>query len=77
MVNEAMACFEDGVVEDLGLLDAGVVFGTGFAPFRGGPIQYAIDCGIDKIIARLEALEGRYGARFAPHPGWQKLAPRA
>lgn len=74
MINEAMACYEDGVVEDLSLLDAGVVFGTGFAPFRGGPIQYAIDCGIDQILDRLEALAARYGARFTPHSGWRKLA---
>ena len=41
LVNEAMACYEDGVVEELDLLDAGVIFGTGFAPFTGGPIHYA------------------------------------
>ena len=40
MLNEAVACLHDGVVDDADLLDAGVIFGTGFAPFRGGPIQY-------------------------------------
>src|SRR3546814_7791254 len=40
MINEAVACLADGVVDDADLLDAGVIFGTGFAPFRGGPIQY-------------------------------------
>jgi 3-hydroxyacyl-CoA dehydrogenase/enoyl-CoA hydratase/3-hydroxybutyryl-CoA epimerase len=77
MVNESMACFEDGVVEDLDLLDAGVVFGAGFAPFRGGPIRYAIDTGVDLICTRLEALATRLGPRFTPHPGWRRLSAGA
>jgi 3-hydroxyacyl-CoA dehydrogenase/enoyl-CoA hydratase/3-hydroxybutyryl-CoA epimerase len=73
MVNESMACFEDGVVEDLELLDAGVVFGAGFAPFRGGPIRYALDSGIDTIVERLEGLAERHGERFKPHSGWRRI----
>jgi len=73
MVNEAMACFEDGVVDDLDLLDAGVIFGTGFAPFRGGPISYARDCGVEDVVSRLEVLAEHHGPRFTPHPGWRKL----
>jgi 3-hydroxyacyl-CoA dehydrogenase/enoyl-CoA hydratase/3-hydroxybutyryl-CoA epimerase len=30
----------DGVVADAELADAGVIFGTGFAPFTGGPLKY-------------------------------------
>ncbi|MDX1626413.1 MAG: 3-hydroxyacyl-CoA dehydrogenase NAD-binding domain-containing protein [Wenzhouxiangellaceae bacterium] len=37
---ECRACLEDDVVEDADLLDAGMIFGTGFAPFRGGPMHY-------------------------------------
>jgi len=77
MVNESVACLDDGVVEDADLLDAGAIFGTGFAPFRGGPIRYAIDEGIGTIIERLERLAARYGSRFAPHPGWRRLTPPA
>ena len=73
LVNEAMACYEDGVVEELDLLDAGIVFGTGFAPFTGGPIHYARQCGIEAIIGRLESLAEAFGPRFAPRPGWRKL----
>ena len=47
LLNEAVACLHDGVVADADLLDAGVIFGTGFAPFRGGPIQYIRDTGAD------------------------------
>jgi len=70
MVNEAIACLADGVVDDADLLDAGVIFGTGFAPFRGGPIQYARSEGADKLKARLEQLAQRYGDRFKPKNGW-------
>jgi 3-hydroxyacyl-CoA dehydrogenase/enoyl-CoA hydratase/3-hydroxybutyryl-CoA epimerase len=71
MVNEAIACLADGVVDDADLLDAGVIFGTGFAPFRGGPIQYARSEGADKLKARLEQLAQRYGDRFKPKHGWE------
>jgi 3-hydroxyacyl-CoA dehydrogenase/enoyl-CoA hydratase/3-hydroxybutyryl-CoA epimerase len=37
---ECQACLEDGVVADSDVLDAGMIFGTGFAPFRGGPMFY-------------------------------------
>jgi 3-hydroxyacyl-CoA dehydrogenase/enoyl-CoA hydratase/3-hydroxybutyryl-CoA epimerase len=70
MVNEAIACLADGVVDDADLLDAGVIFGTGFAPFRGGPIQYARSEGAGKLKARLEQLAQRYGDRFRPKNGW-------
>jgi len=73
MVNEAVACLDEGVVADADLLDAGVIFGTGFAPFRGGPLQYAKDRGIDEIVGKLERLAEAYGDRFQPHAGWAKL----
>jgi len=77
MVNEAVACLADRVVDDADLLDAGVIFGTGFAPFRGGPIQYVRSEGVDKLKARLEQLAQRYGERFSPKNGWDHpaLAP--
>ena len=37
--NEAQKCLDEGIVEDADLLDAGAIFGTGFAPFRGGPMN--------------------------------------
>ncbi len=70
MVNEAVACLHEKVVNDADLLDAGVIFGTGFAPFRGGPLQYARDRGIRDILQRLDELEGKYGERFRAHAGW-------
>lgn len=73
MLNEAVACLREGVVEDADLLDAGVIFGTGFAPFRGGPINYARDRGVDDVVRTLEELRDRYGDRFAPDEGWSAL----
>ncbi|MEB2186742.1 3-hydroxyacyl-CoA dehydrogenase NAD-binding domain-containing protein [Xanthomonas campestris pv. campestris] len=70
LLNEAVACLHEGVVADADLLDAGVIFGTGFAPFRGGPIQHIRSVGADALLARLHALQARYGERFAPRPGW-------
>jgi 3-hydroxyacyl-CoA dehydrogenase/enoyl-CoA hydratase/3-hydroxybutyryl-CoA epimerase len=70
MLNEAVACLHDRVVDDADLLDAGVIFGTGFAPFRGGPIQYIRDTGADAVKAKLDALVLRHGDRFKPRPGW-------
>ncbi|RBE91930.1 3-hydroxyacyl-CoA dehydrogenase, partial [Xanthomonas oryzae pv. oryzae] len=70
LLNEAVACLHDGVVADADLLDAGVIFGTGFAPFRGGPIQHIRSVGADALLERLQALHARYGERFAPRPGW-------
>ena len=71
LLNEAVACLHDGVVADPDLLDAGVIFGTGFAPFRGGPIAYIRSVGADALLARLNTLQSRYGDRFAPRPGWE------
>jgi 3-hydroxyacyl-CoA dehydrogenase/enoyl-CoA hydratase/3-hydroxybutyryl-CoA epimerase len=60
-------------VSDEHILDAAMIFGTGFAPFRGGPLHYARVRGIDAIVERLRELERERGARFAPDPGWQRL----
>jgi len=77
LLNEAVACLHDGVVTDPDLLDAGVIFGTGFAPFRGGPIAYIRSTGADALLARLKTLQARYGDRFAPRPGWDSALLRA
>jgi 3-hydroxyacyl-CoA dehydrogenase/enoyl-CoA hydratase/3-hydroxybutyryl-CoA epimerase len=76
MLNESVACLHDGVVADADLLDAGVIFGTGFAPFRGGPITYIRSEGADKIKAQLDTLAGKYGKRFAPKAGWDSAVLR-
>ncbi len=73
LINEAVACLREGVVEDADLLDAGMIFGAGFAPFRGGPLHYVKETGKEAIEARLEALTTKFGPRFSPDPGWTTL----
>ena len=75
MLNEAVACLREGVVENADFLDAGIVFGTGFAPFRGGPMHYIQGQGVEHFKRRLKELEARYGARFAMDAGWADLNP--
>ena len=72
-LNEAVACLREQVVEDADLLDAGMIFGTGFAPFRGGPLHYARARGVPAIVARLEELAVSHGPRFRPDAGWATL----
>ncbi len=48
-----------------------MIFGTGFAPFLGGPIQYAKTRGAKTVVARLEGFAKQYGPRFKPNAGWQ------
>jgi 3-hydroxyacyl-CoA dehydrogenase/enoyl-CoA hydratase/3-hydroxybutyryl-CoA epimerase len=67
-------CLREGVVEDADLLDAGMIFGTGFAPFRGGPLHYARARGVAAITARLEELAATHGPRFRPDSGWAAFA---
>jgi 3-hydroxyacyl-CoA dehydrogenase / enoyl-CoA hydratase / 3-hydroxybutyryl-CoA epimerase len=74
LLNEAVACLREGTVADADLLDAGAVFATGFAPFRGGPLQYAKDRGIDNVVRRLHELAGLYGERFRPDSGWELIS---
>ena len=76
LLNEAVACLHDQVVDDGDLLDAGVIFGTGFAPFRGGPIEHIRATGADALLERLKALQARHGDRFAPRPGWDSAQLR-
>lgn len=73
MLNEAVACLREQVVADADLLDAGMVFGTGFAPFRGGPLHYAEACGIKNIVSQLQQFASQYGPRFKPDAGWEQM----
>ena len=56
MVNEAARCVEEKVVESAEDADYGMILGTGFAPFRGGPLRYAEHYGLNKVVEELERL---------------------
>lgn len=74
LVNESVACLRESVVADAELLDAGVIFGTGFAPFRGGPLHYVETQGKKVCESRLHQLESHYGAHFHADDGWGTIA---
>lgn len=74
LLNESTACLDEGIVSDADLLDAGMVFGTGFAPFRGGPMQFIRQQGCEQIEAQLQDFSERFGDRFKPQPGWRALS---
>ena len=73
LLNESVACLREGVVDDPDLLDAGIIFGTGFAPFRGGPMHYINSGGLAATRQQLDALEQRHGEQFHPDAGWGNL----
>ncbi len=74
LINESVACLREGIVADADLLDAGVIFGTGFAPFRGGPMHYAHSRGTGELQLRLNEFEDRFGQHFHADPGWAAFA---
>lgn len=76
MLNEAVAVLREGVVADSELLDGGVIFGTGFAPFRGGPINHIRSRGVAAMKARLLELQQKYGDSYRPDAGWDSLEQR-
>jgi 3-hydroxyacyl-CoA dehydrogenase/enoyl-CoA hydratase/3-hydroxybutyryl-CoA epimerase len=66
MVNEAATAVGEGLVATPDLIDRAMVFGTGWAPHRGGPLRYADDRGLADVARALTELAGRLGPRFAP-----------
>ncbi|MDH5484701.1 MAG: 3-hydroxyacyl-CoA dehydrogenase NAD-binding domain-containing protein [Gammaproteobacteria bacterium] len=73
LLNEATACLREKVVENEDLVDAGVIFGTGFAPFRGGPLHHIHAEGAAKLSDRMDKLRKMYGDRFSKDEAWSSL----
>jgi 3-hydroxyacyl-CoA dehydrogenase / enoyl-CoA hydratase / 3-hydroxybutyryl-CoA epimerase len=72
VLNEAMACLREGVVQGVDAIDAGMVYGTGFAPYLGGPMRYVESMGETGISHSLYRLSEEYGERFTPDAGWSQ-----
>ena len=71
MLNVCMECLRTGVVSDDEIEDGAMIFATGFAPFRGGPMHYARSRGAADIRETLTRLTAKYGPRFQPDGGWE------
>lgn len=70
MLNACAACLREKVVAASDTVDGALIFGAGFAPFRGGPMTYARSRGHADIRKTLEGLAAQHGPRFAPDPYW-------
>ncbi|MDP1581764.1 MAG: 3-hydroxyacyl-CoA dehydrogenase NAD-binding domain-containing protein [Candidatus Didemnitutus sp.] len=74
MINEAARCLEEGVVDAPEDVDFGMIFGTGWAPFRGGPLRYADTLGSVEIVKRLERLQAEVAPYFEPCAKLREMA---
>lgn len=70
LLNECARCLEEGVAAAAADVDLALVFGAGFAPFRGGPLRHADAVGLPELVRRMDAL----GGRFAPCALLRRLA---
>lgn len=71
-LNEAIACLREGVISDADAVDIGMVYGTGFAPYLGGPMRYIESLGETGIRHSLYRLSEEFGKRFEPDEGWSR-----
>ena len=72
MSNVCVAALREGIVDNPDTVDGAMIFGTGYAPFRGGPLNYAQRCP-EKVVEALRALAAKFGGRFTPDAGWDSL----
>jgi len=74
MVQEAIRCFDEGIVRSARDADIGAVFGLGFPPFRGGPLRWVDAIGPSELLRRMRGLHDRLGGRFEPPPLLERMA---
>jgi 3-hydroxyacyl-CoA dehydrogenase / enoyl-CoA hydratase / 3-hydroxybutyryl-CoA epimerase len=66
MINEAARCLEEQIVTEPEDVDFAMIMGTGFAPFRGGPLRYADTLGASSIVGDMDRLVNSGATHFAP-----------
>ncbi len=77
MINEAARCLDEGIALRARDVDVGMIFGTGFAPFRGGLLSFADSEGLDKVITELERYAEMFGPRFTPSESLLKIKDKS
>jgi 3-hydroxyacyl-CoA dehydrogenase/enoyl-CoA hydratase/3-hydroxybutyryl-CoA epimerase len=65
-VIETIRCYEENVVTSVEDANIGSIFGWGFAPFKGGTLQFVNNYGIQEFEKQAQKLAKNYGKRFAP-----------
>jgi 3-hydroxyacyl-CoA dehydrogenase / enoyl-CoA hydratase / 3-hydroxybutyryl-CoA epimerase len=73
MSNVCVASLREGIVDNADMVDGAMIFGTGYAPFRGGPLNYARSRGPENVASTLRALAQKFGGRFTPDAGWDSF----
>jgi len=73
MSNVCVACLREGIVDNVDVVDGAMIFGTGYAPFRGGPLNYARSRGTENVVSTLRALAQNSVAGFTPDAGWDSF----
>mgnify|MGYP001495143926 CR=1 FL=1 len=73
---ETARCYEEGVLTSVADANIGSIFGWGFAPFKGGTLQFINDYGVAKFVTRSEELAETYGERFQPPALLRQMAER-
>ena len=63
---EAARCLQEQIVSDPADVDFAMIMGTGFAPFRGGPLRYADSLGASNVVAEMEKLVAAGDKQFTP-----------
>ncbi len=66
MVNEAIYCLQEGILQSAEDGDVAAILGLGFPPFRGGPFAWTDNIGAGMLLQRIQGFEQRFGARFRP-----------
>lgn len=77
LINEAVRCVDEQVVREAWMVDLAMVLGTGFAPYRGGPLQMLEEIGADTVLHNLSAMRPIFGARVEPAAGLVRAAQGA
>lgn len=66
MLNEAVMCLQEKVINDPAYLDMAMLMGLGFPAFEGGLLKYADNQGLKSVCEKLEMFSEKYGSRFKP-----------
>lgn len=63
---ETARCMQEGILRNTADANLGAIFGWGFAPQHGGPLQFINSCGLSQFVARAKELAAAWGERFEP-----------